>query len=217
MKWWLMDILKRVPLTTQARVTHIHGRRRVEAVEVTHADGRVEPIACDTVIFTGDWIPEHELPRLGGLSLDPATRGPRVDGRFRTSVPGVFAAGNLLRGSETADVSALEGMRAAHGVAAFLRSGAWSERRLPVEVCAPLDWVFPNTLSGPGESLPFGHFSFRVQGFCDGTRLSVHQGDRRLHAQAYGRLGPNTSHALPGHWLSEVDRDGPPIRLTLEH
>jgi hypothetical protein len=46
--------------------------------------------ACDTVVFTGDWIPDHELARLAGLAVDPGSRGPLVDQRLRTSIPGVF-------------------------------------------------------------------------------------------------------------------------------
>ncbi len=216
MKWYLMDILARIPLSTQARVTRILGRQRVEGVEVTHqSSGQVEQIACDTVIFTGDWIPEHELARMGGLALDAGTRGPRADGRFRTSAPGVFAVGNLLRGSETADVSALEGNRSAKGVAAFLNSGAWSERRLPLEVAAPLDWVFPNAIAGPAERPPFGHFTFRVQGFRDRATVTVYQGQRRLHTQSYARLGPNSSYGLSSQWLAQIDLEGGAVKIAL--
>jgi NADPH-dependent 2,4-dienoyl-CoA reductase/sulfur reductase-like enzyme len=216
MKWYLMDLLTRTPLSTRARVSEVCGQRRVEGVSVTHLDsGRVEQIACDTVIFTGDWIPEHELARLGGLAMDPATRGPQADGSYRTSAPGVFAVGNLLRGSETADASALEGARAAGGIAAFLEDGAWSERRLRVEAARPLEWVFPNSIGGPNDRTPFGRFTFRVQTFCDAARLTVSQGARRLHTQVYGRLGPNTSHGLRGEWLAQVDPEGGVIRVDL--
>lgn len=216
MKWYLMDLLQRVPLSAQATVTRIIGGRRVEGVEVTHlATGRVEQIACDTVIFTGDWIPEHELARLGGLALDPRTRGPQADGGFRTSVPGVFAVGNLLRGSETADVSAMEGARAAGAIATYLAGSAWSERRLPVEACDGLEWVFPNTVSGTADPLPFGHFTFRVRAFSQEADVTVTQGTVRLHTQRYRRLGPNTSHALAAQWLAQVNPDGEPVRVSL--
>jgi len=113
-KWYFADLRARAPLLTGARVSRILGHQRVEGVEVTlAATGQTEMIPCDTVVFTGDWIPEHELARLGGLAIDPGTRGPQVDPGFRTSARGVFAAGNLLRGAETADVSALEGRQAA--------------------------------------------------------------------------------------------------------
>ncbi len=61
------------------------------------------------MVFTGDWIPDHELARTGGLAMDPATRGPVVDAGLRTSSPGVFAVGNLLHPVDTADGAALDG------------------------------------------------------------------------------------------------------------
>jgi glycerol-3-phosphate dehydrogenase len=120
MKWLYADILTRTPIVTNARVTNIFGKDRVEGIEVEQF-GKLFHKECDTVIFTGNWIPEHELARLGGLSLSLVTRGPKVDADFRSSVEGVFAAGNLLRGVETADRCALEGQRAAQGIIRFLK------------------------------------------------------------------------------------------------
>lgn len=118
----IADLLTRTPLLTQTRLVRIVGEKRVEGVEIARVGSNsIKTLSCDTVVFTGDWIPEHELARLGGLELDPTTRGVRVDNCFRTSAPGVFATGNLLRGAEPADVCALEGRRAARHIAAFLR------------------------------------------------------------------------------------------------
>jgi len=47
-------------------------------------------------VFTGDFVPDHELARRGGLVPDPDTRGPAVDGTLHTSRPGAFAAGGVL-------------------------------------------------------------------------------------------------------------------------
>ncbi len=121
MKWALMDILSRTPIIPNTRVSNIFGHKRVEGIELTHANSQVENVECDTVIFTGNWIPEHELARLGGLELNPQTKGPRVDAEFRSSVEGVFVAGNLLRGVETADHCAVEGKRAAQSMAKYLK------------------------------------------------------------------------------------------------
>jgi glycerol-3-phosphate dehydrogenase len=121
MKWLLADLLTRTPVVTKTRVINIFGYKRVEGVELTHPMGQLETVECDTVIFTGNWIPEHELARSGGLDMDPMTRGPKVDAQFRSAVDGVFAAGNLLRGVETADHCALEGKRAARGIVQFLK------------------------------------------------------------------------------------------------
>ena len=121
MKWALADILTRTPIVSKTRVSNIFGHKRVEGIELTHANGQVETVECDTVIFTGSWIPEHELARAGGLELNPQTKGPRIDAEFRSSVNGVFVAGNLLRGVETADHCAVEGKRAAASIANYLK------------------------------------------------------------------------------------------------
>ena len=77
-------------------------------------------IDCDTVVLTGDWIPDHELARSAGLDIDPGTQGPVVDTALRTSRPGVFAVGNLLHPVDTADIAALDGRHVADHVRAYL-------------------------------------------------------------------------------------------------
>ncbi|MBI3152421.1 MAG: FAD-dependent oxidoreductase [Chloroflexi bacterium] len=127
MKWALADILSRTPILTNARVTNIFGQKRVEGIEITRRlpksseTSEVFTVECDMVIFTGNWIPEHELARLGGLEINPVTKGPVIDASFRSSVQGVFVAGNLLRGVETADHCAMEGKRAARSIEDFIK------------------------------------------------------------------------------------------------
>jgi len=97
--------LRRVPVLTGVDIAEIVGRRRVERVELT--DGR--SIECDTVVFTGDWIPDNELARRSGLTMNPAIKGPSVDATFRTSRDNVFAIGNLVHKVAAADRCALDG------------------------------------------------------------------------------------------------------------
>jgi len=121
MKWAVADILSRTPIITNTRITNIFGHKRVEGIELTHTNGQIVNVECDTVIFTGNWIPENEMARLGGLTIDPITRGPKIDTEFHSSVKGVFVAGNLLRGVETADHCALEGIRAGRAIAKYFK------------------------------------------------------------------------------------------------
>ena len=124
MKWGLMDILRFAPLVTSARVTNIFGHKRLEGIEITHANKQTEVIECDSVIFTGNWISENEMARLGGLEIDPVTKAPKINSGFRSSVDGIFVAGNLLRGGKsvyTADQCVLEGAQAGRAIAEFLR------------------------------------------------------------------------------------------------
>jgi len=57
----------RTKVVTSTRVRRVLGRGRVQGVEIEHiATGKREIVACDTVIFSGDWIPDNELARTGG-------------------------------------------------------------------------------------------------------------------------------------------------------
>jgi glycerol-3-phosphate dehydrogenase len=121
MKWAVADLLTHTPIVTNTKISGIFGRKRLEGIEILHKDGQSQYIECDMVVFTGNWIPEHELARMGGLKINPATRGPLIDEGYQSSVNGVFAAGNLLRGVETADHCAIEGKLAARSITRFTR------------------------------------------------------------------------------------------------
>lgn len=203
-------------VTPQATISRILGRRHVEGVEVRYADGRPpEVVACDTVVFTGDWIPEHDLARLGGLAINPATRGPQVDTALRSSVPGIFAAGNLLRGAETADHAALEGRWVGQRIAQFLRDPQWPTAGVPLQGESPIAWVAPNQIQPAQGKPPLGKFLFRVDRFCHGATAQIYQGQRVLHRQAFRQLVPNRSFGLASDWLPQIDPQGEALRLSL--
>ena len=70
----------RLPVATRTRVTGSSATDGCSAVELEHLDtGTRRTFACDTVVFTGDWIPDNELARAAGLDIDPGTRGPLID------------------------------------------------------------------------------------------------------------------------------------------
>jgi thioredoxin reductase len=210
----LVGLGHRMPLLTSTRVEAVLGRPRVEAVELTDLrSGDTRRLDCDLVVFTGDWIPDHELARRAGLAMDPGTRGPRVDEALRTSAPGVFAAGNLLHGAETADVAALAGRHAAHAVLDHLANGAWPERAVDLACAPPLRWVAPNRLADPLRPPPLGRLLLRVEGFHS-ARLEARQ-DGRLLWSGRRRLVPNRSVHLPARWLRRVDPAGGPVTLAL--
>jgi thioredoxin reductase len=134
---WLSAGVHRVPLITQRHVVEIVGRDRVRAVRLD--DGR--ELACDTVVFTGDWVPDHELVRRAGASMSAAARAPLTTAGFHSSVTGVFAIGNLVHPAETADVCALDGRRVAASVIAWLHDRRWPDHVTPIEVDESLAWA----------------------------------------------------------------------------
>ncbi|MYV64948.1 oxidoreductase, partial [Streptomyces sp. SID2131] len=48
-----------VPLLTGTVVTELLGRGRLTGLAVRGRDGRASVLRCDTVVLTGDWVPDH--------------------------------------------------------------------------------------------------------------------------------------------------------------
>lgn len=167
------------------------------------------------MVFTGDWIPEHELARRGHLAIDPGSRGPLVDQRLRTSAADVFAAGNLLHGAETADVAALEGRHAAAAIRDHLAGAPWPAPPLALACAAPLRFVAPGGIVPGAGPPPRSRFVLRSAGLRDRARLEVRQGGRVLAVHRAGRLVPGRSIPLPARWLPLVTPDGGDLQVRV--
>jgi pyruvate/2-oxoglutarate dehydrogenase complex dihydrolipoamide dehydrogenase (E3) component len=107
----------------------------VTAVTVARVDERRNPvpgteqvIECDLLVLAVGLIPENELSQRAGLEIDPRTKGPVLDESFQTSVPGIFAAGNVAAVFDLVDYVSQSGEIAARGAAEFLRGGAAAQK-----------------------------------------------------------------------------------------
>jgi NADPH-dependent 2,4-dienoyl-CoA reductase/sulfur reductase-like enzyme len=207
----------RAPVWTRTAVTRIEGTERVEAVELIELDsGRARKVECDLIVFTADWIPDHELAVMAGCTLDPGGLGPLVDTALRTTKQGVFAAGNLVHPAETADVCALDGRHVAPAVAAYLRGpGNWP-RQLRVLSRPPLAWIAPNLLLASGHPPPRDRFLLRSREFVRRGRIAVRQEGRALWSGRSGRLVPGRSAQIPSAWADRVDPQGGPVTVAVE-
>jgi thioredoxin reductase len=204
----------RVPLWTRTDVVEIRGARRVEEVEVRNLDtGGARSVPCDTVVFTGDWVPDHELAVSAGVELDAGTRGPSVDAELRTTRLGVFGAGNVLQGAEPADVAALSGRHAAIAVARWLADGATWPERIRVVCRPPLQWISPNAVTG-GPSPLGGAFALRSTVFLGRSEVLVRQDDRVLWRGHVRGFVPGRSRRLTAGWLTRVNHSGGQIEVS---
>jgi len=153
----------RAPVRARTEVVRIDGRQQVEAVVVRHLDtGNENRIECDTVVMTGEWIPDNELARSAGIELDLSTLGPAVDSALRTDAPGVFAVGNIVHPVDTADVASLDGTHVVPGVVDWLEKGTAREG-VRVTTDASLRWVTPQYVV-PGGAAPARN---RLLAWCD--------------------------------------------------
>ncbi len=99
-----------IPLHLSHTVTDIKGKERVEGVTVSKVDGNMHPIGgterfvpCDTLILAVGLIPENELSKQAGIAMDGRTGGAYVDEHMETSVPGIFACGNVVHVHDLVD------------------------------------------------------------------------------------------------------------------
>ncbi len=124
-----------IPLHLSTTVSRIHGRDRVEAITVAPVDDKLVPIPgkawdvkCDTLLMSVGLIPENELSQSLGIRLDEITGGPLVNSTMETSMPGVFACGNVLHVHDLVDFVTGESLLAGRF------AGEWAQHiRRPVD------------------------------------------------------------------------------------
>ena len=116
-----------IPLKLSHTVVKIHGKERLSGVTIAQVDARRQPIAgteeyipCDTLLLSVGLIPENELSKTAGVSLDRMTNGALVDQDRETEIPGIFSCGNVLHVHDLVDYVSEEAEIAGQGAAAFI-------------------------------------------------------------------------------------------------
>jgi thioredoxin reductase len=214
-------VLLRGPVLTRTRVVTIDGRGRVRSVVLENLDtGARTTIDCDTVVTTGDWIPDHELARTAGLAMDSASRGPLVDASLRTSAPGVFAVGNLVHPVDTADGAALDGRHVAPRVRDWLARDSQEELPAPqwirIRTRAPFRWVTPQLVAPDGGIAPRGDLLFWVDEYHRAPRLRAVQDGRTIGVKrTLWPAAPGRIYRAPWALVAGADPAGGDVTVEL--
>ena len=115
-----LGIWYRFKLITKTEIVEVLGDKRVTGVRIRRA-GVENVIACDTIVFTGNWIPDNELVRRGGFAIDSIYKSPVVNATAQISGTSIYAIGNLVLPIKAADQCAVDAKTVAKKVAASLR------------------------------------------------------------------------------------------------
>lgn len=120
-----------IPLLLSHTVTRIEGKQRVESVTIAKVDEHRRPIPgtemtypCDTLLLSCGLIPENELTRQAGIEMHPVTGGAIADESLQTSLPGVFACGNVLHVHDLVDYVSQEAAQAGTNAARWIQAEA---------------------------------------------------------------------------------------------
>ena len=118
-----------IPLHLSTTVVRTHGKERLEGVTIAKVDEKMQPIPgteefveCDTLLLSVGLIPENELTKDAGISLDRVTKGAVVDEMRATEKKGVFACGNVLQVHDLVDFVTLEAYQAGIGAAKYIKN-----------------------------------------------------------------------------------------------
>jgi thioredoxin reductase len=214
-----------IPLYLSHTVTNIKGRSRVEGVTVAKVNSEMQPIKeterfipCDTVVLSVGLIPENELSQKAEVEMDWRTSGPIVDERMETSVPGIFACGNVVHVHDLVDDVSESAKVTGKGAAEYI-TGKVNRRKIPITVKngRNVSYVVPQIVRGEkfGESIKL---YLRVKETERNVRVIASSGEEKIFAKKERavrppemiklNLSPNVLNKITGNELIiEVGKD----------
>ena len=213
-----------IPLKLSHTVVDIQGKERVEGVTLARVEngrpvpGTEEHYDCDTLLLSCGLLPENELSRAAGVQLSPVTGGPAVNESLETSIPGVFAAGNVLHVHDLVDYVSEEAGAAGAHAAAFIRQGGQGPDApaLPVRCANGVRYTVPSTVrpACAGDKLTL---RFRVGNVYRNKKIAVYLGDTCIFTRRRPVLAPGEMETiqLKGDLLRQDPAAGS-ITVTLE-
>lgn len=186
-----------IPLYLSHTVIDIKGKERVESVVIAKVDENRRPIPgteieyeCDTLLLSVGLIPENDISRKTGIIIDRRTSGPVVNELMETSIPGIFACGNVVHVHDLVDFVSAEARKAGKAAARYIKdevqSGEYVELKngFGVTYTVPQKYRLENV-----ENLL--EISMRVNNIYKNMRLQVKDGDNIL-------VNLKKSHLAPG-------------------
>ena len=209
-----------IPLYLSHTVINIKGNKRVEGVTIAKVDENRKPIPgtektydVDTLLLSVGLIPENELSRQMGTELDRRTSGPFVNSRMETSIPGVFACGNVVHVHDLVDFVSAEGERAGKNAAEYIQ-GLVGETicQLNITNGAGITYTVPQVINLCEASQNIEVF-MRVNGVYKDKRIVVKCGDKEIVGYSRKHLAPGEMEKImiPSKFLNEINRE-----LTIE-
>ncbi len=173
-----------IPLRLSTTVIDIAGKERVESVTLAQVDeyrkpipGTEEVIPCDTLLLSVGLIPENELSRALGVSISEVTSGPVVDESLETSVPGVFACGNVLHVHDLVDYVSEEASLAGSCAANWVINQKIDS--VPVEVSGGIRYSVPSRIS-PTRMQDILTLRFRVNQVYHNKSVCVYLDEKQI-------------------------------------
>jgi CxxC motif-containing protein len=186
-----------IPLYLSHTVTEIRGDKRVEQVVINKVDEKRMPIPgteividCDTLLLSVGLIPENELSRHAGVEIDHKTNGPAVFENMETSIPGVFACGNVAHVHDLVDFVSAEALKAGKAAAVYAaKSGSAGGTAITMKNGEGVGYVVPQKIR-PDNADKVTEVFFRATAIYKESVIEVKSGGELLASFKREHLAP---------------------------
>lgn len=182
-----------IPLYLSHTVVEIHGKERIEGVTTAAVDKDMKPIdetrrfiKCDTLLLSVGLIPENELSIGAGINMDPVTKGAVTDQDRQTSVPGIFACGNVLQVHDLADYASEEAEIAGRGAAEYIQGRPHEETHIELKHNEKIRYTVPQLLTGNRDTKIY----FRVSGVYENAVIRAYADGAEIYSRRSARCAP---------------------------
>ena len=181
------------PLLLSHTVVKIHGKKRVEGVTIAKVDEKGKPIKetmqfieCDTLLLSVGLIPENELTKSAGIDINKITNGADVTQSRETSIPGIFACGNVLHVHDLVDYVSEEAEIAGKNAALYIKGELKNDVDIPIEPDGKVRYTVPQRITEKKDTKVF----FRVANVYENATIKVYNGDEVIFKTKKPKVAP---------------------------
>lgn len=211
-----------IPLYLSTTVIDIKGKDRVTGVTIASVDENRRPIPgterdieCDTLLLSVGLIPENELTKNVGISLDRVTSGAIVDEYRETDHKGVFACGNVLHVHDLVDFVTQESQIAGEGAAKYVLGQKAEAEYITTKGVGAVRYIVPQkvNIKNEGDVKLF----FRVGSSFKNATVKVSYNGQEIISRKRPRLAPGEMEnvLIKNDMLKSFSKDGV-IEITVE-
>jgi len=184
-----------IPLYLSTSVIEIHGKERISGVTVAEIGSDRNPVQgterfveCDTLLLSVGLIPENDLTREAGISIEKTTGGASVDDTCMTNIPGIFSCGNVLHVHDLVDYVSQEASRTGQNATAFIEGSlAIPESCIHINKGNGIGYALPKRVRGDRDFT----LSVRVDNPFRDMAICVLDGERKVKRKKIVRLHPS--------------------------
>ena len=188
-----------IPLRLSHTVVEVHGKERVEGVTIAKVDENRKPIEstkeyipCDTLLLSVGLIPENELSKSAGVSLDRITSGAVVDQDRQTAVSGIFSCGNVLHVHDLVDYVSEEAEIAGKGAADYINGNSVADSNITIKTDGKIRYTVPQVITKAKDITVY----FRVADVFRNVKVNIYGDGNLIVSRKKARTAPGEMESI---------------------